>query len=178
VFNILDHVRTTKLSEPTQKFTKWERFQRLASDLISPRKEINSGIEANKAARDFTASIASAYRLSTNRITVSDLNKDLPGLYSFLSDKKRLRKLWLEIRDPECKTALNWIPKSIRRFARKKALERWETRLANTEETPQAILPIEKFLINRDGPRAPTAIHGALGLKYHPVDKANAIATV
>jgi hypothetical protein len=27
-----------------------------------------------------------------------------------------------------------------------------------------------------DGPRAPTAIHGALGLKYHPVDKAKAIA--
>jgi hypothetical protein len=27
-----------------------------------------------------------------------------------------------------------------------------------------------------DGPRAPTAIHGALGHKYHPVDKANAIA--
>jgi hypothetical protein len=29
---------------------------------------------------------------------------------------------------------------------------------------------------NRDGPGARTAIHGALGLKYHQVDKANAIA--
>jgi hypothetical protein len=29
---------------------------------------------------------------------------------------------------------------------------------------------------NRDGPRAPAAIHGLLGLKYHPVDKVNAIA--
>jgi hypothetical protein len=29
---------------------------------------------------------------------------------------------------------------------------------------------------NRDGPRAPTAIHGLLGLKYHPVDIANATA--
>jgi hypothetical protein len=29
---------------------------------------------------------------------------------------------------------------------------------------------------NRDGPRAPTAIHGLLGLKYHAVDKGNAIA--
>jgi hypothetical protein len=27
-----------------------------------------------------------------------------------------------------------------------------------------------------DGQRAPTAIHGLLGLKYHPEDKANAIA--
>jgi hypothetical protein len=33
-----------------------------------------------------------------------------------------------------------------------------------------------KSLTNRHGPRAPTAIHGLLGLKYHPVDKANAIA--
>jgi hypothetical protein len=43
VFHILDHVRTTKLSEPTEKFTDWERFQSLASDLISDRIEINSG---------------------------------------------------------------------------------------------------------------------------------------
>jgi hypothetical protein len=93
-----------------------------------------------------------------------------------LSYKKRLRKLWQETRDPECKTALNWVSRSIRRLTGKKAPERWETRLANTEETPQAIWPIAKSLINRDGPRAPTAIHGASGLKYHPKDKANAIA--
>jgi hypothetical protein len=36
----------------------------------------------------------------------------------------------------------------------------------NTEATPQAIWPIGKSLINRDGPRAPTAIHGALGLVW------------
>jgi hypothetical protein len=59
---------------------------------------------------------------------------------------------------------------------RKKALERWETKLANTELTPPAIWPIAKSLTNRDGPRAPTAIHGPLGPNYHPVDKANAIA--
>jgi hypothetical protein len=47
---------------------------------------------------------------------------------------------------------------------RKRALEQWETALANTEETPQAIWPIAKSLTNRDGPRAPTAIHGLLGL--------------
>jgi hypothetical protein len=59
---------------------------------------------------------------------------------------------------------------------RKKTLEQWETKLENTELTPQAIWPIAKSLTNRDGPRAPTAIHGLLGLKYHPEDKANAIA--
>jgi hypothetical protein len=37
-------------------------------------------------------------------------------------------------------------------------------------------MPIAKSLTNKDGPRAPTAIHGASGLKFHPVDKAKAIA--
>jgi hypothetical protein len=45
---------------PLKKITDWERFQSLASDLISPRLEINTRIEADKAAREFTASIASA----------------------------------------------------------------------------------------------------------------------
>jgi hypothetical protein len=27
-----------------------------------------------------------------------------------------------------------------------------------------------------DGPKVPTAIHGLIGLKYHPLEKANAIA--
>jgi hypothetical protein len=61
-------------------------------------------------------------------------------------------------------------------MTREKALERWEIKLANTELTPPPIWPIAKFLTNRDGPRAPTAIHGILGLNYHPVDKDNAIA--
>jgi hypothetical protein len=51
-----------------------------------------------------------------------------------------------------------------------------KAKLANTELTPQAIWPTAKSLSNRDGPRAPTAIHGLLGLKYHPADNANATA--
>jgi hypothetical protein len=51
-----------------------------------------------------------------------------------------------------------------------------ETKISNTEVTPQAIWPIAKFLLKWDGPRAPTAIHGASGLKFHPSEKANAIA--
>jgi hypothetical protein len=77
---MLDHVRTTKLSDQVEKFTDWERFQNLSSNLISPRLQITSGAEADKAARDFTASTASAYRLSTSKITLSDINNDLPGL--------------------------------------------------------------------------------------------------
>jgi hypothetical protein len=50
------------------------------------------------------------------------------------------------------------------------------TKIGNTEVTPQATWPIAKSLLKRDGPRAPTAIHGSSGLKFLPSDKANAIA--
>jgi hypothetical protein len=68
------------------------------------------------------------------------------------------------------------VSKSIRRITRKKALELWKTKIGNTEVTPQAIWPSTKSLLKRDGPRAPTAIHGASGLKFHPSEKGNAIA--
>ncbi|PNF38110.1 hypothetical protein B7P43_G15356, partial [Cryptotermes secundus] len=68
------------LSEPIEKFTDWEQFQSLTSELISPKLEINSGVEADKVAHNFAASIASAYRLSTSKITLSDINNDLPCL--------------------------------------------------------------------------------------------------
>jgi hypothetical protein len=62
-------------------------------------------------------------------------------------------------------------------MTRKKALERLETKVSNAEVKPQAIWPIAKSLLKRDGPRAPpAAIHGASGLKFHPSEKANAIA--
>jgi hypothetical protein len=61
-------------------------------------------------------------------------------------------------------------------MTRKKALERWETKIGNADVTPQAIWPIAKSLLTRDGPRAPTAIHGVSGLKFLPSEKANAIA--
>jgi hypothetical protein len=158
------------------KNSDWERFQSLASELISPRIEINSGVEADKAARNFTASIASAYRLSTSKVTLSDINNDIPGLVCLLKHKRRLKKLWQETRDPACKAEVNRVAKEIRRLTRRKALDRWETRISNTEVTPQAIWPIAKSLLKRDGPRAPTTIHDASGLKFHPFEKANAIA--
>jgi hypothetical protein len=71
--------------------------------------------------------------------------------------------------------AVNWVTKSIRRMTRKKALERWETKMGNTEVTHQAIWPIAKSLLKRYGPRAPTAIHGSSGLQFHPSEEANAI---
>jgi hypothetical protein len=170
IFHILDNAKIKNIWEPIEKFTDWDRFQSLASKIISPRIEINSGVDADKAARNFTASIASAYRLATSKVTFSDINKDIPGLDRLRKNKRRLRKLWQETRDPACKTAVNWDTKSIRRMTR------WVTKISNTKVIPQAIWPIAKSPLKRDGPRAPTAIHGPSGLKFHPSEKANAIA--
>jgi hypothetical protein len=109
VFNILDHVRTRNLSDSVEKFTYWEWFQRLVSDLISPGNEINCLEDGDEAARNFTASIASAYMLSANRVTLSDLNNDLPGLRRLLQHKQKPRNSWHEPRNPPHKSAVNWV---------------------------------------------------------------------
>jgi hypothetical protein len=76
----MDRVKAGKLQGPVEKFTVWETFQNPASDLISPKIEINLGEEADKAARDFETSIVSAYRLSTNEVILLGLNNNLLGL--------------------------------------------------------------------------------------------------
>jgi hypothetical protein len=48
-----------------------------------------------------------------------------------------------------------------------------ETNLVNAGATPQAIWPIAKSLMNRNGSRA---LHGTLGLEFHSIEKANVIA--
>jgi hypothetical protein len=113
LFHIVDHVKIRNLSEHIEKFTDWEWFQSLASELISPRIKIQSRVEAYKVAYYFTASIASAYRLSTSEVTLLEINNDIPGLDCLLKCKQRLRKLWQETRDPACKMAVNWVTKSI-----------------------------------------------------------------
>jgi hypothetical protein len=176
IFYVLDHVKIMNLSVHIEKFTDWDRFQSLASELIPPRIVINMRVEADKAASDFTASVASAYRLSISKVTLSDINNDLPVLDRLLKHTRKLRKLWQETRNPACKRAVNWVTKSIRRMIRKKALERWETKIGKSEVAPQAMWPIAKFLLKRNGPRAPTAIHGPSDLKFHLSEKANPIA--
>jgi hypothetical protein len=59
-------------------------------------------------------------------------------------------------------------------MTRKGALKRWEANIANTENISQAIKHIVKSLIDRVGQRAPTALQGFSGLKFHPLEKANA----
>jgi hypothetical protein len=82
----------------------------------------------------------------TRKTTILGLNYGIPGLDRLLKYKRKLRKLWQETRDPACKTAVSWVTQSIRRMFRKGALERWGTKMADYEATPQAILCIAKTL--------------------------------
>jgi hypothetical protein len=132
--------------------------------------------EADKAACNFATSIALAYRLLTRKTTILDQKYEIPGLDHLLKHKRKLRKILQETRDPACKTAVNWVNQNIGRMVWKRALVRWETKLANCKVTPQAIRPIAKSLSKRGGPQAPSAIHGPLGPIFYPIDRANIIA--
>jgi hypothetical protein len=68
------------------RFNYCDLYQSLDFKLISPR-------------------IILAYRLSTSKLTLSDVNKDLPDLEGLLKHKRRLRKLWQVSRDPAYKRA-------------------------------------------------------------------------
>jgi hypothetical protein len=58
----------------------------------------------------------------------------------------------------------------------KRALEQWETKIANCDVTPQAIWPVAKFLTNRGRPKAPSVIHRRLSPIFYPINKASIIA--
>jgi hypothetical protein len=73
-------------------------------------------------------------------------------------------------------TAVNSVKNVIRGMTHRRALEWWETKIADTDVTPPAIWPIVKSLMKRDGAKKPAAIHGPFGLIFHLLEKANAIA--
>jgi hypothetical protein len=52
-----------------------------------------------------------------------------------------------------------------------KALEQWETKVGECEVTAQALCPVAKSLIKRDGLKAPIAVQGPLGITYHRMRK-------
>jgi hypothetical protein len=52
--------------------------------------------------------------------------------------------------------AINWVARTIRGITCRKTL--W---------------PVAKLLMQSDGPKAPTAVHGPLGITYHLNEKAN-----
>jgi hypothetical protein len=119
MLHILDHISARDFLAPVEFHTEWERFRSLSSDLVSLRIQIDA---AERAACNFASSIASAYRLSTRKITLSKLNNELPELDLLLQLKRKLRKLCHKNVDPACKTAINWVTKTIRRMTWRKAL--------------------------------------------------------
>jgi hypothetical protein len=161
MFSILDPVRARVVVDPFEILTDWKRFQSIASDLISPSIDIHSSEEAHAATRGFAASITSAYSLSARKNGILGRKYEQPGLDRPLKHKKKLRKQWQETRDPACRTAVNWVTKTIRRMNRKRALEGLETKIANCEAAryPQAILLIAKSLTEGGGPKATSATH-------------------
>jgi hypothetical protein len=66
----------------------WGWLQSIATDIVSPRIEINLGIESDKAVCNFTASVALVYQLSTTKLILLELNNDLPDLDHLLSTKR------------------------------------------------------------------------------------------
>jgi hypothetical protein len=116
------------------------------------------------------------HKNTATSVTLFALNNNLPALECLLNHKRKLRKLCHVTRDPARKTAHNWVNKLNRRMTRRKALELWETKVGNFDVTPQALWPVAKSLMKRDGPQVPTAVHGSLGITCHPNEKANAIA--
>jgi hypothetical protein len=85
----------------------WELFGTLSSDLISPRIQIDTVEGAEKAAYNFTASVISAHRMSTYKLTLSELNNELPGLDRLLQHKQGLTKLWHVTKDTAVKRQSN-----------------------------------------------------------------------
>jgi hypothetical protein len=70
ILHILDHVGTKHFCILLENLQIGSSFNALP--LLSPRVQINSGgggVVADKAVHDFTASVASAYRLSTSKHT-------------------------------------------------------------------------------------------------------------
>jgi hypothetical protein len=66
--------------------------------------------------------------------------------------------------------------KTIRQMSRREELERRTPKIGIYDDTPQAMWPIVKSLMKRDGPRTSTTIHGPLGLEYHPLEITNTTA--
>jgi hypothetical protein len=94
MFSILDPVKTKEILDPVKKLTDWGLFQSFASELLSLNIHIHSSNEADKAARDFAASIASVYKISTRKTIIFDPKYEIPGLDSLLMHKRNLKKLW------------------------------------------------------------------------------------
>jgi hypothetical protein len=87
LFNTLDQVCARDNSARVEIHTAWDLFRSLASGLIHRRLQANTVEEGQRAASTFTASVASACRLATHKLTLSNLNNAHSGLDHFLQLK-------------------------------------------------------------------------------------------
>jgi hypothetical protein len=100
-----------------EKFTDWKRFPGLTSGLICPSIQIHSSEEADKAARDFSASRAAAYRLSTTKTTILDRIYEIPCQGRLLKQKKTFEICGKKKKGfQNAKSAVNWVTKTSRRM--------------------------------------------------------------
>jgi hypothetical protein len=106
IFHILDRVTFSYIQNRVEKFSDWEWFQGLVSDLLLRRIQINSREE------DKVAPISSSYRPVTSRVTLPELNKNLPGLDYLVKHKERVRKLCHKSGHQARKAAVNWVTKA------------------------------------------------------------------
>jgi hypothetical protein len=102
-----------------------EWFKSPASKLVSPGIQINSE-EADKVTHEFIAFVFSACRLSTSKITFSDMKKGLSVLEHLLKHKLRLRKLKSN-------------PGSCMQNGSRKAFKQCKTKLSDCEVTLQVL---------------------------------------
>jgi hypothetical protein len=84
------HFISTGISASVETRTDTERFQFLASALNPVLIRTDNVEEDEKAAVTFTVCLYSEYNLSTRKLTVLDLNNELPSLDHLLRLKKKL----------------------------------------------------------------------------------------
>jgi hypothetical protein len=100
MFIILDPVRKREALYPVEKLTDWKLFQSLASELLPPNIQIHSSNEADKAARDFAASITLVYILPTRKSKILGWKYKIPVLDVLSKHEIKRRKLLQETRNP------------------------------------------------------------------------------
>lgn len=150
MFRILEFVRTREAFDLVEKLTDWDLFLVSIAHLFWWRWESSTW---------HCVSIVSENYNCRPEIPSSDL---------LLKYKRKPRKLWQETTVPACKPAVNWVVPDTRIMIQERAFERWKTKMANCEVTPQAIWPIERSLIKRGGSKVPSNIYGPLCPIYYP----------
>jgi hypothetical protein len=100
----------------------------------------------------------------------------LPLPLPSLRHKQGLRKLRHETRAPACKTAVNWVTKTVWRLTRRKALERGGNKNTKLLSYTSSYRTDCESRFESGWTRVPTTFHSPLGLNYHPLEKANVTA--